>query len=145
MVQIELKPLNERARIPRRMTTHAAGYDLYTSIEKEIVLQPGEAKLIPTGISIGIPEGYEAQIRPRSGLALKHSIGILNAPGTIDADYRGEIGVILFNFGKEPYTIQPDSRIAQMIISRCETADFLIVDDLSETERGADGFGHTNI
>ncbi len=145
MVQIELKPLNERARIPRRMTTHAAGYDLYTSIEKEIVLQPGEAKLIPTGISIGIPESYEAQIRPRSGLALKHSIGILNAPGTIDADYRGEIGVILFNFGKEPYTIQPDSRIAQMIISRCETADFLIVDDLSETERGAGGFGHTNI
>ncbi len=145
MIQIEIKPLNERARIPRRMTTHAAGYDLYTSIEEDIVLEPGEVKLIPTGISIGIPEGYEAQIRPRSGLALKHSVGILNAPGTIDSDYRGEVGIIMFNFGKQPFTIQPDTRVAQMIVAKCETIDFLIVDELSDTERGAGGFGHTNI
>ncbi len=145
MIQIELKPLNDRARIPRRMTRHAAGYDIYASIEKDITINPGEVKLVPTGIAIGIPEGYEAQIRPRSGLALKHGVGVLNSPGTIDSDYRGEIGVILFNFGTEPFAVKPDTRIAQMIISRAETVDFFIVDELSDTERGAGGFGHTNI
>ncbi len=145
MIRVELKTLTSSARLPQRMTTHAAGYDLYTSAETPIALEPGKVKLVPTGISIGIPEGYEAQIRPRSGLALKHGIGILNAPGTIDSDYRGEVGIIMYNFGDKTYTVEPGSRIAQMIISRCEAVEFVVVEELSETERGTGGFGHTQI
>jgi len=125
------------------MTEHAAGYDLYSCNDEEIIVKSGEVVLVPTGIAISLPAGYEAQIRPRSGLAIKHQIGILNSPGTIDADYRGEIKVILFNFGKSDFVISAHTRIAQMVISRHESVDFVITDQLDETDRGSGGFGHT--
>ena len=125
------------------MTEHAAGYDLYSCNEGDIVIRSGEVALIPTGIAISLPIGYEAQIRPRSGLAIKHKIGVLNSPGTIDADYRGEIKIILFNFGKTDFIISNHTRIAQMVVSRHESIDFIITDQLDETDRGSGGFGHT--
>ena len=106
-------------------------------------LRPLERKLIPTGLSIALPEGYEAQVRPRSGLALKKGIGVLNAPGTIDADYRGEIGVILVNLSQEDFVVNDGERIAQMVVAKHETVEWVAVDELDETERGAGGFGHT--
>ena len=125
------------------MTEHAAGYDLYSCNEEEIVIKTGDVTLISTGIAISLPTGYEAQIRPRSGLAIKHQIGVLNSPGTIDADYRGEIKVILFNFGKTDFIVYTHTRIAQMVISRHESIDFVITAMLDETDRGSGGFGHT--
>jgi len=143
MPEIKIKKLFPEAKPPLRMTEHAAGYDLFSANRNKIILKSGEIALVPTGIAISLPEGFEAQIRPRSGLALKNKIGILNSPGTIDADYRGEIKIILFNFGKEDFVIEPASRIAQMVISKYETADFSLVEKLDETERGEGGFGHT--
>lgn len=128
--------------LPKYMSKAAAGMDLYANVQEE-VLNPMEIKLIPTGISIEMPEGYEAQIRPRSGLAAKYGISIVNTPGTIDADYRGEIKCIMINFSKEPFVIKRGERIAQMVINKIETVDFTEADSLSETERGAGGFGHT--
>ena len=131
--------------IPHYQTAHSAGVDLYAAVENEAVIDAGTWKLVPTGIAIAIPEGYEGQVRPRSGLALKHGIGMLNAPGTIDADYRGEIGVILFNFSDTPYPIRRGDRIAQLVFAKLEKAAFVKVDALSETARGAGGFGHTGV
>lgn len=145
MLEIKLKRLSTNAVIPQNMTTHASGYDIYSSNQNDIILKAGKVKLIPTGIAISIPPGYEAQIRPRSGLAIKHQIGILNAPGTIDSDYRGEIKVILFNFGDKDYVIKPQSRIAQMVIAKIEKVGFSQVKELDKTERNAGGFGSTKI
>jgi dUTP pyrophosphatase len=117
--------------------------DLFAFLEKKVTLKPGERKLIPTGISVAIPEGFEGQIRPRSGLAIQQGIGVVNGPGTIDADYRGEVGVLLINFGDSPFAIRHGDRIAQMVISRVFRAVFEEVDELPPTERQAGGFGHT--
>jgi dUTP pyrophosphatase len=131
--------------MPQYMTAGASGMDLFASLEKEVTLEPGERKLIPTGIAVAIPEGFEGQVRPRSGLAIQKGIGMVNAPGTIDSDYRGEIGVLLINFGKEPFTIHHGERIAQMVISRVLQATLEEVDDLPATHRQGGGFGHTGI
>ncbi|MGB9720056.1 MAG: dUTP diphosphatase [bacterium] len=129
--------------IPKYQTPQSAGCDLYADIQRTVVLRPHDFCAIPTGIKIEIPAGYEAQVRPRSGLALKYGIGILNAPGTIDADYRGEIKVILFNFGRKGVRIKPGDRIAQMVIAKVIKAEFRKVRKLNRTERGSGGFGHT--
>lgn len=128
---------------PKYETEQSAGVDLRANIDEEVILYPMERKLIPTGIFIELPKGYEAQIRPRSGLAAKHGITVLNSPGTIDADYRGEIMVLLINLSNEYFSVKPGMRIAQMIIARHEQANFLDFDVLSETERGDGGFGHS--
>ena len=129
--------------LPAYETLHAAGMDLRANIEAPVSLKPLERKLVPTGLFIELPEGFEAQIRPRSGLAYKHGISIVNAPGTIDADYRGEIKVILVNLSNEEQVIEHGDRIAQMIIAKVEKAKWQLVHQLSETERGEGGFGHT--
>ena len=129
--------------LPHYMTPHAAGVDLSANLDNEVVLKPGARTLVPTGIAIELPEGYEAQIRPRSGLALKHGISLVNSPGTIDTDYRGEIGVIVINHGKEPFTIKKGERIAQMVFAPFIRAVFAEVAELGDTLRGAGGFGHT--
>ncbi|MGQ9465213.1 MAG: dUTP diphosphatase [bacterium] len=129
--------------IPEYQTSHAAGCDLCADIKRPIILRPKEFCVVPTGISIELAQGYEAQIRPRSGLASKYGIGILNSPGTIDADYRGEIKVILFNFGKESIRIKKGDRIAQMVFSRVVKAHFKRAKELKRTARGIGGFGHT--
>ena len=128
---------------PKYETEQSAGVDLRANIDEEIILYPMERKLIPTGIFIELPRHYEAQIRPRSGLAAKHGITVLNSPGTIDADYRGEIMAILINLSNEYFSVKPGMRIAQMVIARHEQANFLDFDVLSETERGDGGFGHS--
>lgn len=129
--------------LPKYETPQSAGMDLRADIEGPILIKPLERKLIPTGLHIALPVGYEAQIRPRSGLAIKHGISCLNTPGTIDADYRGDIGVILVNISHEDYVVQPGERIAQMVINKIEQIEFNLVEELDETERGEGGFGHT--
>lgn len=129
--------------LPCYATAHAAGMDIAAAIDGDLVLAPGETKLIPTGFAIALPPGYEAQIRPRSGLAIKHGIGILNSPGTVDADYRGEVKVILTNFGSEQFVLRRGDRIAQMVIVRYERGVWEERERLEDTERGAGGFGHT--
>lgn len=129
--------------LPQYATPHSAGVDLCAWLEEPLVLTPGARALVPTGISVAIPSGYEGQVRPRSGLALKKGITVLNAPGTIDADYRGEIGVVLINLGQEPVEIYSGDRIAQLIIARYERFDWQEVDQLDTTMRGEGGFGHT--
>ena len=131
--------------LPAYETAHAAGMDLRADVESTTVLKPMERKLIPTGLYIELPEGFEAQIRPRSGLAFKHGIGIVNSPGTIDADYRGEIKVLLINFSDQPFEINTGDRIAQMVVARHEKAEWHEVEVLNETTRGEGGFGHTGI
>ena len=131
--------------LPQYMTEGSSGMDLFASVAQEETLVPGERKLIPAGISVAIPEGFEGQIRPRSGLAIQKGIGIVNGPGTIDADYRGEVGVLLINFGREPFTIRNGDRIAQMVISPVTRATLEEVDDLPPTRRQGGGFGHTGI
>lgn len=143
MLEVKIQKINKLAKLPKRMTENAAGYDLYSSNEEEIVIRAGEVVLIPTGIAIALPVNYEAQIRPRSGLALKNHIGVLNSPGTIDADYRGEIKIILFNFGKSDYIVSTHTRIAQMVIAHHESVYFNVSEQLDETNRGDGGFGHT--
>jgi dUTP pyrophosphatase len=125
------------------MTLHAAGMDLYAELDEELVLKPGMRALVPTGIAIALPDGYEAQIRPRSGLALKHGIALVNAPGTIDPDYRGEIGVIMINHGNDPFTIKSGERIAQMVFAPFRRGHLEEVEELAGTARGEGGFGHT--
>jgi dUTP pyrophosphatase len=125
------------------MTSHSAGMDLYADLAADAFLQPGSRLLVPTGIAIALPEGYEAQIRPRSGLALKHGISLVNSPGTIDADYRGEIGVILINHGEVPFLLKRGERIAQMVVARFSRVVWDERDELEDTRRGAGGFGHT--
>ena len=143
MLKVKIQKINELAKLPKRMTEHAAGYDIYSCNKEDIIIKSGEVVLIPTGIAISLPIQYEAQIRPRSGLAIKHQIGVLNSPGTIDADYRGEIKIILFNFGKFDFIITNHTRIAQMVVSRHESIDFVLTDQLDNTDRGSGGFGHT--
>lgn len=129
--------------LPRYMSTGAAGLDLAACIDEPITIQTNTLALIGTGFAVAIPNGYEGQVRPRSGLALKHQIGILNSPGTIDSDYRGEIKVLLFNFGKTPYTIHDTDRIAQLVINALPHITFQLVDQLEDTDRGSGGYGHT--
>lgn len=129
--------------LPQYGSAQAAGLDIRCAISEPVTLQPLQRYLFPTGLYIELPEGYEAQIRPRSGLALKRGITVLNTPGTIDADYRGEIGVILINLSGEPQTIEPGERICQMVIARHEQPELVEVHELSDTERGAGGFGHS--
>ncbi|NLJ00799.1 MAG: dUTP diphosphatase [Bacteroidales bacterium] len=134
---------NSRHSLPEYATAAAAGMDLRASLEQPIVLKPLERALVPTGIHIQLPEGYEAQIRPRSGLAIKHGISIVNSPGTIDSDYRGEIRVILVNLSNENFTIQDGERICQMVVAQHATIEWEEVNSLDETRRGSGGFGHT--
>jgi dUTP pyrophosphatase len=129
--------------LPRYATVSSAGMDIRAYLAEPVVLKPLERKLIPTGLFIALPEGYEAQIRPRSGLSIKHGITVLNTPGTIDADYRGEVGVILVNLSSEPFVINDGERICQMVIASCMQAEWQPKVSLDETERGAGGFGHT--
>ena len=142
----EVKIINKsRNPLPRYESRSAAGMDLRCNIAEPVTLQPLERRLIPTGLYIELPEGYEAQIRPRSGLALKRGLTVLNTPGTIDADYRGEIGVILINLSSEPQTIENGERICQMVIARHEQPELVEVEALSETERGTGGCGHSGV
>lgn len=131
--------------LPFYATDHASGLDISSSTKNEIVLQPMETKLIPTNLIIEIPVGFEGQIRPRSGLAIKHNIGIINSPGTIDADYRGELKILLTNFGNQAFTVKFGDRIAQLIINKVEKAEIEVNNNLSKTKRDSGGFGHTGI
>lgn len=134
-----------RQPMPTYATSQSAGMDLRANLEEPVVLHPMERRLIPTGLHIALPEGYEAQVRPRSGLALKHGLTVLNAPGTIDADYRGEIGVVLINLSQEDFTINDGERIAQLVVARYEQVEFSLVETLDETERGEGWYGHTGV
>ena len=132
-------------QLPAYATPQNAGMDLRANIEDPITLRPLERRIVPTGLYIALPEGYEAQVRPRSGLALKHGITVLNSPGTIDSDYRGEIGVLLINLSDTPFVINAGERIAQMVVARHEQAELIEVEELDDTERGAGGYGHTGV
>ena len=132
-------------QLPAYATPQSAGMDLRANLSEPITLHPMERRLIPTGLHIALPEGYEAQVRPRSGLALKHGLTVLNTPGTIDADYRGEIGVVLINLSQDEFLVEDGERIAQMVIASCEQCDFEEVEVLDETERGEGGYGHTGV
>ncbi len=143
---IKIQIINKgRQPLPTYATPQSAGMDLRANIDEAIVLHPMERRLVPTGLFMALPAGYEAQIRPRSGLALKHGITVLNTPGTVDADYRGEIMVLLINLSNISFIINPGDRIAQMVIARHEQAEFTLVDELDDTERGEGGMGHTGI
>jgi dUTP pyrophosphatase len=131
--------------LPEYATPGSAGMDLRANIDAPITLAPGERKLIPTGIYIALPVGYEAQVRPRSGLALKHGITVCNTPGTVDSDWRGPVGVILINLGQEDFVINDGDRISQMVIAKHEMAEWDVVEELDETERGEGGYGHTGV
>lgn len=131
--------------MPAYATSQSAGMDLRANIDTPITLRPMERRIIPTGLYIALPPGFEAQVRPRSGLALKHGITVLNSPGTIDADYRGEIGVLLVNLSTDDFIITEGERIAQMVIARHEQGEFELADELDDTERGAGGYGHTGV
>lgn len=134
-----------RHPLPKYETSQSAGMDLRANLKEKIVLHPLERVLVPTGLYIALPEGYEAQVRPRSGLALKHGITVLNTPGTVDADYRGELRIILINLSNDDFVIKDGERIAQMVIARCEQAELVEVEELDKTMRGAGGFGHTGV
>ena len=143
---LKIKVINKGHQpLPRYATLQSAGMDLRANLDEPIVLRPLERCLVPTGLYIALPEGYEAQVRPRSGLALKRGITVLNAPGTVDADYRGEVGVLLINLSQEDFIVNDGERVAQMGIARHEQADFEVVTELDETERGAGGYGHTGV
>ena len=143
---VKIKIVNRgRQQLPAYATELSAGMDLRANIDESITLNPMERRIIPTGLYIALPPGYEAQVRPRSGLAFKHGITVLNSPGTIDADYRGEIGVLLVNLSNEPFVITEGERIAQMVIARREQGQFEVVDELDKTERGEGGYGHTGV
>lgn len=142
-VNIKVLPNGQGLELPKYATVQSAGADLLAAISEDIVIKHGERKLVPTGLALGLPANYEAQVRPRSGLALKNGITVLNTPGTIDADYRGEVAVILVNLGQENFTVTRGMRIAQMIIAPVTQAEWNIVDNLDETARGAGGFGST--
>lgn len=143
---MKIKIINKSQHpLPKYQTALSAGMDLYANLKEAITLKSLERKLIPTGLFLELPEGFEAQVRPRSGLAIKNGISVLNAPGTIDADYRGEIGVILVNLSTEDFSINNGDRIAQMVIAKYETAEWQEVAEINETERGAGGFGSTQL
>jgi dUTP pyrophosphatase len=146
-VRVKVKRLQDGSEgdlyLPRYMTAHSSGMDLFAAVEKEVILQPGERKLIPTGIALAIPPGYEGQVRPRSGLALREGITLVNTPGTIDADYRGEVGVLLINLGQQAFKVRRGDRIAQLAIVPICQAELELVDELDATPRNEGGFGHT--
>lgn len=144
-VVVRIKRVGENADLPlpRKMTDHAAGFDVSAAVRETVVLQPGEIRLIPCGFAMALPPDYEAQMRPRSGLASKHGVSMINTPGTIDADYRGEVHVPLVNHGKQPFAIERGMRIAQMVVKRVPPVQLLEVDELDDTDRGTGGFGHT--
>ena len=143
---IKIKVVNRgHQQLPAYDTPQSAGMDLRANLSEPVTLHPMERRLIPTGLHIALPEGYEAQVRPRSGLALKHGLTVLNTPGTIDADYRGEIGVVLINLSQEDFVINDGERIAQMVIARHEQGDLVVVEELDQTERGEGGYGHTGV
>ena len=143
---MEIKVINKGHQpLPQYATPQSAGMDLRANLDAPVTLRPMERRIIPTGLYIALPAGYEAQVRPRSGLALKKGITVLNSPGTIDADYRGEIGVLLINLSQEDFIVNDGERIAQMVIARHEQSEFVTVDMLDETERGAGGYGHTGV
>jgi len=142
-LKIKTLPSAEGLPLPEYQSKHASGVDLMAAVAGEVVIEPGKWALVPTGLSVELPEGYEAQIRPRSGLALKHGISLVNTPGTIDADYRGEIGIILINFGTSDFIVKRGDRIAQMVISPVVQAEIIVVEALSDTIRNDGGFGHT--
>ncbi len=146
-VNIAVKRLPHGAdlELPAYATAQSAGMDLVAAVDGDVTLAPGERKLIPSGLAIALPAGYEAQVRPRSGLALKNGVTVLNSPGTIDADYRGEVGVILINLGQEPFVVTRGSRIAQMVIAPCLQGVWQVSEDLAASARGAGGFGSTGI
>jgi len=143
MLDVKIKKLSNSAKTPFRQTEGSSGYDLYS--DEGVIVKKGEIVLISTGISMEIPVGYEAQVRPRSGLAVKKGITVLNTPGTIDADYRGEIKVILINLGKEDVTLNKHERVAQLVFQKIESVDFIIKNDLSDTKRGQGGFGSSGL
>ncbi len=143
---MEIRVINKgRQPLPEYATAQSAGLDLRANIEEAIVLNPMERKLVGTGLFMALPPGYEAQVRPRSGLALKHGITVLNSPGTIDADYRGELKVLLVNLSNEPFVVNEGERIAQLVIAKHEKVEFKLVEELDDTERGAGGYGHTGV
>jgi len=135
----------EDVPVPRYMSEHASGMDVCAAVEEPVTIAPGEVKLIPTGLTVAIPPGYEIQVRPRSGLALKHGLTVVNAPGTIDADYRGEVGIIVGNVGREPFTIERGMRIAQLVVASVVQADLVEREALEDTARSSGGFGHTGV
>jgi len=141
--EILIKKLHPNAGFPKYMTDLAAGMDIQALLDQPICLQPGERCLVPTGLAMAIPPGYEVQVRPRSGLAINHGIALVNSPGTIDADYRGEIRIIMINLGQEPFTIHSGDRIAQLVVMPVCQGQLHLVAELPETERGSGGFGHT--
>lgn len=142
-MKISIKKLRDSAILPSYESAHAAGMDLSACIDEPMTIAPGERKLVPTGIAVAVPVGYEAQMRGRSGMAIKHGIMPANGVGTIDADYRGEIHAILLNNSQEPFTVEPGMRVAQMVVAKHETVEWQQVDELDETDRGANGFGST--
>ena len=144
-VVVKVQRLRPDAQVPMYMTDLAAGMDLYAALEKSVSIKPGERALLPTGIALSIPPGFEGQVRPRSGLALKSGIGLVNSPGTVDADYRGEIGIILINHGQRDYVVHQGDRLAQLVIAPVCRARLEIVEDMEETTRNCGGFGHTGI
>lgn len=145
-MKIKFKKLDNRAIIPEYKTSGAAGFDINALLDKDSeILRKGEIKLFKTGLAMALPDGYEAQVRSRSGLSLKNGVIVLNAPGTIDSDYRGEIGVIMMNCGQEDFVVENGSRIAQIVVAKYEKAEIEIVEDLDETERGEGGFGSTGV
>lgn len=144
-VRIKRLPGSDGLPLPRYESAGSSGMDLRAAVDEPVVLNPGQIRLIPTGIAVSIPHGYEAQIRPRSGLALRHGVGMVNSPGTIDSDYRGEVGIILVNWGDKPFTVRRGLRIAQMVITRVYRASLREVETLDETQRGTGGFGHTGL
>jgi dUTP pyrophosphatase len=145
MLQVKIVRLNKQAVLPAYATAHAAGMDISACLDAPVTIQSLTTALIPTGFAIELPEGFEAQLRPRSGLALRSMISLPNTPATIDADYRGEVKVILINYGKEPFTVSHGDRIAQMVVAKVEHVCFEEVAELGETPRGEGGFGHTGI
>lgn len=145
MIKIKKEPGCEDLPLPQYQSPGAAGMDLFAAVENPVTIQPGNVMMIPTGIRLSIPPGYEGQVRPRSGLALNHHIGLLNSPGTIDSDYRGLVGVIMFNFGETPFVIKRGDRIAQLVICKVEKVSFQTVDELDSSERDSGGFGSTGI
>lgn len=142
-ITIKVKRLHSKAMLPAYMSPHAAGMDLYACSDGEIVVKPGCRTIVPTGIALAIPVGYEGQVRPRSGLALHHGVTLVNAPGTIDADYRGELGVIIINHGHDNFVVSPGDRIAQLVIAPVQQAVLEPVEELDATDRNEGGFGHT--
>jgi len=144
-VKIRRKPGTDDLPLPKYMTDHASGMDLLAAVDEPLVLESGQIALVPTGIFLAIPPGYEAQVRPRSGLAIKHGLTVVNAPGTIDSDYRGEVGVILGNLGREKFTVERGMRIAQLVLQQVVRGRLVEEDELDETNRNAGGFGHTGV